>query len=117
MTDQDQTTPTWNLDAAQWKTLIQKASGSGDALEDGAFAQADYRPETGAIEIGFYATALNKPTGWNYPFLEKVPGSRRLGAFVGRAWHESETGFVHFEVALPPPRRRWRRIMKAEHRI
>lgn len=109
MTDQTNALPVWNLDADRWETLAVHASASGDALEDGAFARPDRSPETrgiesletGGIEIGFYATALNKPAGWKYPFLEQIPRSRRLGAYVGRAWHETETGFVQFEVALP----------------
>ena len=93
--------PVWNLDVDRWKQLAKRAGTSGDALEDGAFARLDLSPEPGGLEIGFYATALNKPSGWNYPFLEAVPSSRRLGAYIGRAWHEAETGFVQFEVALP----------------
>ena len=81
------------------ETLVRQAATSSDALEDGAFARASLSPEA-ATEIGFYATALSKPPGWNYPFLEAVPGSRQLGAFVGRAWHQSETGFVQFEIAI-----------------
>ena len=100
MTDPINAQPVWNLDAAQWKALTEKTGVGEDALEDGAFARTDHRPDTEAAEIGFYATALNKPPGWNYPFLEAVPGSRQSGAFVGRAWHESETGFVQFEVAI-----------------
>ena len=93
--------PVWNLDVDRWKQLAKRAGTSGDALEDGAFARLDLSPEPSGLEIGFYATALNKPSGWNYPFLEAVPSSRRLGAYIGRAWHEAETGFVQFEVALP----------------
>ena len=93
--------PVWNLDVDRWKQLAKRAGTSGDALEDGAFARLDLSPEPGGLEIAFYATALNKPSGWNYPFLEAVPSSRRLGAYIGRAWHEAETGFVQFEVALP----------------
>ena len=93
--------PVWNLDVDRWKQLAKRAGTSGDALEDGAFARLDLRPESGGLEIGFYATALSKPSGWNYPFLEVVPSSRKLGAYIGRAWHEAETGFVQFEVALP----------------
>ena len=100
MTDPINTQPVWNLDAAQWNALTQKTGTGGDALEDGAFARSDRRPDTETVEIGFYATALNKPSGWNYPFLETVPGSRLLGAFIGRAWHEAETGFVQFEIAI-----------------
>jgi len=101
MTDQTNTMPVWNLDTGQWNALTGQVEANGDALEDGAFARPDHRPETEAVEIGFYATALNKPEGWNYPFLEAIPDSRQSGAFVGRAWHQPETGFVQFEVALP----------------
>lgn len=93
--------PVWNLDAARWEQLTRRAGTSGDALEDGAFARLDRSPDSGGMEIGFYATALNKPSGWGYPFLEAVPSSQRFGAYLGRAWHEAETGFVQFEVALP----------------
>lgn len=94
-------TPVWNLDAVQWDALTQQAATQTDALEDGAFARPAPRPDSAAVEIGLYATALNKPENWPYPFLEAVPVSRQFGAYVGRAWHESETGFVQFEVALP----------------
>ena len=59
-----------------------------------------WTPRRAAAELVFYATPLNKPAGWAYPFLEAIPGSRTLGASVGRAWHEAATGFVQFEVAV-----------------
>ena len=96
--DHEDEAPVWNLNIGQWETLIRRARASGDALEDGAYVRVDI--EMGAAELVFYATALNKPAGWAYPFLEAVTGSRRLGASVGRAWHEAATGFVQFEVAV-----------------
>ena len=96
--DSEAEAPVWNLDAGQWESLVQRARARGDALEDGAYARVD--TGTGTSELVFYATALNKPSGWAYPFLEAVVGSQRLGASVGRAWHEAETGFVQFEVTV-----------------
>ena len=90
--------PVWNLDAGQWEALIQRARAGADALEDGAYVRVD--TQTGEPEMVFYATALNRPAGWAYPFLEAISGSRQLGASVGRAWHEEATGFVQFEVAV-----------------
>lgn len=90
----------WNLDAGRWQTLIRRAQSGADVLEDGAYARTEAHPQTGVAELAFYATALNKPPGWTYPFLEDVPGSRSRGAAVGRAWHEPETGFVQFDVEI-----------------
>jgi hypothetical protein len=90
--------PVWNLDAARWGTLVRRARGA-DALEDGAYVRAE-AGASGAPELAFYATALNKPAGWNYPFLEAVPDADARGALVGRAWHQPETGFVQFEVSV-----------------
>jgi len=90
--------PVWNLDAGQWEALVHRARAGADALEDGAYVRVD--TQTGEPEMVFYATALNRPAGWAYPFLEAISGSRRLGASVGRAWHEEATGFVQFEVAV-----------------
>lgn len=96
--DNEGEVPVWNLDAGQWETLVRRAQATADALEDGASVRVD--AETGAAELVFYASALNKPDGWAYPFLETVTGSRRLGASVGRAWHEAGAGSVQFEVAV-----------------
>ncbi|MDQ2687236.1 MAG: hypothetical protein M3Y28_05140 [Armatimonadota bacterium] len=98
MTDE---THTWNLTSAQWDALTARVRTTNDALEDGALARIVMDEATGAAELYFYATALNKPADWRFPFLEPVPDSENLGAFVGRAWHEPETGFVQFEVFLP----------------
>lgn len=92
--------PVWNLSAGQWEALAHRVSGSADVLEDGAYVRVEAGQEAGTAEMSFYATALNKPAGFAYPFLETVPRSRALGASVGRAWHEVATGFVQFEVAL-----------------
>lgn len=96
--DTEDGAPVWNLDAGQWEALVRRAQATRDALEDGAYVRVDI--ETGAAELVFYATALNRPAGWAFPFLEVVAGSKRLGASVGRAWHEGATGFVQFEVAV-----------------
>jgi hypothetical protein len=90
--------PVWNLDAGQWEALVRRARATADALEDGAYVRVD--TDTGEAELVFYATALNKPAGWAYPFLEAIASIRPLGASVGRAWHEGATGFVQFEVAV-----------------
>lgn len=96
--DRESEAPVWNLDAGQWEALVRRARANADALEDGAYVRVD--TETGGAELVFYATALNRPTGWAYPFLEAISGSRQPGASVGRAWHEAATGFVQFEVAV-----------------
>ena len=96
----EEKTPVWNLDAARWEALVQKAQGSTDALEDGAYVRVEAGPEAGTFELLFYATALNKPVGFAYPFLESIPRIRYLGASLGRAWHEEATGFVVFEVTV-----------------
>lgn len=93
--------PVWNIDAAHWHQLVQKAQGSTDALEDGAYVRADAGQDRETTELVFFATALNKPVGLAYPFLETISGSRASGASIGRAWHEGETGFVVFEVMIP----------------
>ena len=93
-------TPVWNLDTAQWDAIAARAHSRRDALEDGAFVRVEASPETSLSELVFYATALNKPFGWAYPFLESIPRSTVLGASVGRAWHEPDTGLVQFEVVL-----------------
>ena len=90
--------PVWNLDAGQWEALVYRARAGADALEDGAYVRVE--TQTGEPEMVFYATTLNKPAGWAYPFLEPIAGSRQSGASVGRAWHEGATGFVQFEVVV-----------------
>ncbi len=92
--------PVWNLSADDWAALIVRARAKFDVLEDAAFVRADPTPGTAEMELVFYATALNKPDGWAYPFLESIPGTRASGAVIGRAWHEADTGFVQFEVTL-----------------
>jgi hypothetical protein len=93
-------TPVWNIPAVQWQLLVKKAQGSIDALEDGAYVRVEAGLDTDAPELLFYATALNKPTGFAYPFLESILGIKTLGASLGRAWHEEATGFVLFEVSV-----------------
>lgn len=99
MADTASESPVWNLDSGQWAALVRRAAGA-DALEDGAYVRVEAIQETGSPELAFYATPLNKPPGWNYPFLEEVPGGYPRGALVGRAWHEPATGFAQFEVTL-----------------
>ncbi len=92
--------PVWNLRPREWEALVRRVSSGTDVLEDGAYVREEAGPEAGTAEMSFYATALNKPPRFAYPFLETVSGSRARGASIGRAWHESATGFVQFEVAL-----------------
>ncbi len=87
---------TWNLTEAQWQRLLRRVRANSDVLEDGAYVRLDADPP----EMYFYATALNKPVHWRYPFLEMIPESQTVGALIGRAWYAPETGFVHFEVIL-----------------
>lgn len=98
MTDETQT---WNMTPEQWSTLMARVKSTNDALEDGALARAVTDEGTETAELHFYATPLNRPADWRYPFLEPVAGTSQSGAFVGRAWHEAATGFVQFEVFLP----------------
>ncbi len=93
-------TPVWNLNTSQWEALLRQAQSRLDVLEDGASVRVEKSRETDQAELVFFATALNKPFGWTYPFLEAIPRSQVRGASIGRAWHEAETGFVQFEVAL-----------------
>jgi hypothetical protein len=85
---------------AQWQALIVRAGEVTDALEDGAFVRAEADEMTGQTELHFYATGLNKPGEWRYPLAEGIPGSAAPGAFVGRVWYDSPTGFVHFETIV-----------------
>ncbi len=87
---------TWNLPEADWDALAAYVHSHPDALEDGATVRFD--ADTG--DLLFYASAFCKPAGWRYPFLEPVPGTSQHGAFVGRAFHDPSTGFVHFEVIV-----------------
>ena len=91
--------PVWNMNREQWDALLRRVTAGPDALEDGAYVRHDPQSLDGG-ELVFYAAALNKPPGFAYPFLEAIPGSRSLGASVGRAWHEAATGFVQFEVVV-----------------
>ena len=91
--------PVWNLTEAQWADACERARR--DALDDGAYVRAVPDSSTGRSGLDFYATSLNAPPGWSYPFLEPIPDTGRLGATVGYAWHEPETGFVQFEVTVP----------------
>lgn len=90
----------WNRSADEWAALTAHAQTRADVLEDGAFVRAETAPGTAAMELVFFATALNKPGGWKYPFLENIAQSQARGAVIGRAWHEADTGFVQFEVTL-----------------
>jgi hypothetical protein len=93
-------TRTWNMTDPQWAAIRVRVASLSDALEDGAYVREVTNEETGASELNFYATALNKPRDWRYPFAEEIPGTTQTGAFLGQAWHEPATGFVHFEVVL-----------------
>ena len=88
----------WNLTEVQWAAACERARR--DALDDGAYVRMNPDPTSGRPSLDFYATALNAPPAWHYPFLEPIPESDRRGAYVGRAWHEAETGFVQFEVTV-----------------
>ena len=91
--------PVWNLTEAQWAAACERARR--DALDDGAYARVVPEPPSGRLSLDFYASHLNAPSAWGYPFLESVPGISLPVAYIGRAWHEPETGFVHFEVSIP----------------
>lgn len=93
-------TRTWNLTETQWEGIRRRAASGADALEDGAYVRAATDEVTHQEELHFYATALNRPPEWRYPFVEEIKGSETPGAFIGRAWHDATTGFVHFEVIV-----------------
>jgi hypothetical protein len=109
MTDQTES-PLWNLDAAQWDAILERAAAPPDALADGAFVGVEIAggesvgvesdADTSQRELVFFATALNKPSGWAYPFLESVPRSKDFGASIGRVWRDPDTGLIQFEVSL-----------------
>ncbi len=99
MTDSTET-PLWNLDAPQWEAILGRAAIHPEALADGAFVGFDSSADPNSRELVFFATALNKPSGWAYPFLEAVPRSKTLGASIGRVWRDLDTGLVQFEVSL-----------------
>ena len=99
MTEAEET-PNWNLSAGQWEAVVRRAQAGPDALADGAFVRTELGNVTEAAELVFFATALNKPLGWGYPFLEDIPASRTRGASIGRAWRDA-AGAVEFEVMLP----------------
>ena len=92
-------TPNWSLSAGQWEAVVHRAQAGPDALADGAFVRTEAGNETEPALV-FFATALNKPLGWGYPFLEDIPASRTRGASIGRAWRDA-SGAVEFEVMLP----------------
>lgn len=93
-------TPNWSLSAAQWEAVVRRAQAGPDALADGAFVRTDVG-ELEQAELIFFATALNKPFHWGYPFLEDILQTRIRGALIGRAWWDTSTEQVAFEVALP----------------
>jgi len=93
--------PNWNLNAAQWEAVVRRASAGPDTLADGAFVRAEASGQAGPTELLFFATALNKPLGWGYPFLEDIPQSRTRGALIGRVWQEVGPDHIQFEVMLP----------------
>ncbi len=97
-THSEDSEPVWNVSAEEWAALTARAQAQSDVLEDGAFVRAEVILEVPCLV--FYATPLNKPDGWGYPFLEDIAGVRTRGAEIGRAWHAPDTGFVQFAVAL-----------------
>ncbi len=97
-THSEDSEPVWNVSGAEWAALTARAGAKSDVLEDGAFVRAEAALEVPCLV--FYATPLNKPDGWAYPFLEDIANVRTRGAEIGRAWHMADTGFVQFEVTL-----------------
>ncbi len=100
MTDAEEA-PNWNLSAPQWDAIVRRAQARPDVLADGAFVRGEASDDTEQTDLIFFATTLNKPLGWGYPFLEDIPQSRTRGALVGRAWRDINTEQVAFEVTLP----------------
>lgn len=93
-------TPERRLNQDHWDALIARAQAHPDALEDGAYVRAASDPDSRRTDLHFYAAALNKPSGWHFPFLEPIPDTHTLGAFVGLAHRAPESGHVTFEVVL-----------------
>ena len=92
--------PLRNLSVAEWNGLIEWTALSIDRLEDGAIATVDrYEPQN--PEIRFYASGLNKPKGWTYPFLDEQRGCKRPVETVGRAFRNEATELVQLEVVIP----------------
>jgi hypothetical protein len=92
--------PIRNLSATEWNALIEWTEKSVDRLEDGAIAAVDrYDPEHPEIRI--YASQLNKPAGWNYPFLDEQDGCDRAVETIGRAYRDDQAGLVRLEVVIP----------------
>jgi len=92
--------PLRNLSVAEWNALVDWTAQSIDRLEDGAIATVDlYDPQN--PEIQFYASALNKPKGWTYPFLSEHNGYKREVETIGRAYRDGLSGMVQLEVVIP----------------
>ena len=92
--------PIRNLSAADWNNLVDWTAQSIDRLEDGAIATVDlYDPQN--PEIRFYASALNKPKGWTYPFLDEQKGCKRPVETIGRAYRDNASEMVQLEVLIP----------------
>jgi hypothetical protein len=86
--------PLRSLSAEEWKSLLDWVGTTQDPLEDGAIAR---RSEDAEPAIDFYASAINKPKVWRYPFLEELPGYERPVEMVGRAWREDESDAIKME--------------------
>jgi hypothetical protein len=89
----------WNMSEAEWARLVARATANVDVLEDGAYVGIATGAD-GGTDLLFYASALNKPPAWHYPFTEPSPRGNRPVAYVGRAWRDQPTGYVEFEVML-----------------
>ncbi len=94
-------TPNWNLSSEQWDAVVRRAQAGWDTLADGAFVRVEASADTEQAELVFFATTLNKPLGWGYPFLEDIPQAKTPGAVIGRAWRDPDASQVAFEVMLP----------------
>jgi hypothetical protein len=71
------------MDAESWDAIVSRVQATRDFLEDGAIARVSTDSQSQENEIHVYATELNKPRDWNYPFLEEIPHCTRHGALVG----------------------------------
>lgn len=94
----------WNISEGSWAAAVAYASEASDALEDGAYVRVGQTPDSASstsAELHFYASAINRPPAWHYPFTETIDDIDRAVAYIGRSWHHPETGFVEFEVQLP----------------
>ncbi|MEO7716060.1 MAG: hypothetical protein ABIY70_07650 [Capsulimonas sp.] len=96
----EQETSQWKLPDEEWRRILTRVRKDPNILGDNAYVRVETDPETSVEELHFFATPNNAPDGWRYAFQEQIPDNGPLGAFVGRAWRDSASGDIQFEVIL-----------------